>query len=182
MLSRRTLSRRGKHLPCLFETRPELSIDICFAFIRQSDITATDGNTYTLTPDLLTIERKTIKHSSREYTPNVIEPSFGIGRILYSVLEHAFWSRADDADRRVLSLPPTVAPIKCLLVPLSGNEDFKPILREVSKKMRNLGLSCRVDDSGASIGRRYSRNDELGTPFGVTIDFACMYFRGASVG
>ena len=42
-----------------------------------------------------------------------------------------------------------------------------------AKKMRSSGISCRVDDSGASIGKRYSRNDELGTPFGVTIDFAC---------
>lgn len=39
--------------------------------------------------------------------------------------------------------------------------------------MRTAGISCRVDDSGASIGKRYARNDELGTPFGVTIDFAC---------
>ena len=93
---------------------------------------------------------------------------------------------------QVLSLPPSVAPIKCLLVPISNNEALKPLLREVcacrqsskhgvlayshftlAKKMRGFGISCRIDDSGASIGKRYSRNDELGTPFGVTIDFAC---------
>jgi len=137
-----------------------------------SDIQAADGNTYTLTPEFMSVERKVFRENSREFTPNVIEPSFGIGRILYSLLEHSFWQRAEDADRKVLSLPPSVAPIKCLIVPLSANEDFRPLLRDVSKKMRASGISCRVDDSGASIGKRYARNDELGTPFGVTIDFA----------
>lgn len=48
--------------------------------------------------------------------------------------------------------------------------------RPAAKKMRTAGISCRVDDSGASIGKRYARNDELGTPFGVTVDFACGQF------
>jgi len=138
----------------------------------ESDVQAADGEKYVLTPDFIKIERKVFKEASREFTPNVIEPSFGIGRILYSLLEHSYWAREKDADRRVLSLPPAVAPIKCLIVPLSGNEGFRPLLRDVSKKMRSAGISCRVDDSSASIGKRYARNDELGTPFGCTIDFA----------
>jgi len=101
--------------------------------------------------------------------PNVIEPSFGIGRILYSLLEHSYWNRADDVNRAVLSLPPTVAPI----VPLSSNAEFKPLVTKVSGKLRALGVASRVDDSNASIGKRYARNDELGTPFGITLDFAC---------
>ena len=109
----------------------------------------------------------------REFVPNVIEPSFGIGRILYSLLEHSYWARADDVNRAVLSLPPTVAPIKCLIVPLSSNAEFKPLVTKVSNKLRALGVASRVDDSNASIGKRYARNDELGTPFGVTLDFAC---------
>ncbi|KAK9900813.1 glycyl-tRNA synthetase [Cystobasidium minutum MCA 4210] len=137
-----------------------------------SDVKAADGQTYELTPDIIKIERKVFKESRREFVPNVIEPSFGIGRILYSLLEHSYWSRPEDVERRVLSLPPSVAPIKCLIVPLSNNEAFKTMIREVSKKMRSAGISCRVDDSGASIGKRYARNDELGTPFGVTVDFA----------
>lgn len=43
----------------------------------------------------------------------------------------------------------------------------------VAQKLRGAGIPCRVDDSSATIGKRYSRNDELGTPFGVTLDFAC---------
>lgn len=113
----------------------------------------------------------------REFVPNVIEPSFGIGRILYSLLEHSYWARADDVNRAVLSLPPTVAPIKCLIVPLSSNAEFKPLVSQVSQKLRSLGIASRVDDSNASIGKRYARNDELGTPFGVTLDFACEFSR-----
>jgi glycyl-tRNA synthetase len=44
----------------------------------------------------------------------------------------------------------------------------------IAQKLRRAGLACRVDDSSASIGKRYSRNDELGTPFGVTLDFASL--------
>ena|ERR1700722_8572004 len=88
----------------------------------------------------------------REFTPNVIEPSFGLGRILYTLLEHSFWSREQDVERgvsgtfdsahktsvnpnflrsQVLSLPPIVAPTKVLIVPLSAREEFDPLVREV---------------------------------------------------
>jgi glycyl-tRNA synthetase len=64
-----------------------------------------------------------------------------------------------------------VAPTKVLLVPLSSHESFPPILKKLSHKLRSLGISSRIDDSSASIGKRYSRNDELGTPLGITVDF-----------
>ena len=71
----------------------------------------------------------------------------------------------------MLSFPPSVAPTKVLLVPLSNNADFKPILQSVTAKLRRLGISNKTDDSSASIGKRYARNDELGTPLGITVDF-----------
>lgn len=58
-----------------------------------------------------------------------------------------------------------------LLVPLSTNTAFKPLTQSLTTKLRRLGVSTRVDDSSASIGKRYARNDELGTPFGITVDF-----------
>jgi len=64
-----------------------------------------------------------------------------------------------------------VAPTKVLLVPLSTHTSFKPLTQRLTTKLRKLGVSNRVDDSSASIGKRYARNDELGTPFGVTVDF-----------
>ncbi|CVK89199.1 probable glycine--tRNA ligase GRS1 [Fusarium mangiferae] len=124
--------------------------------------------------DSIAIEFRKRVENTREFVPNVIEPSFGIGRILYSLMEHSFWTRGTeggDEARGVLSFPPTVAPTKVLLVPLSSNTQFKPLLKRLSQRLRSAGISSRVDDSSASIGKRYSRNDELGTPLGITIDF-----------
>ncbi|KAK9479309.1 hypothetical protein V1514DRAFT_328293 [Lipomyces japonicus] len=121
--------------------------------------------------DLIAIEKKTRLEHIREYTPNVIEPSFGIGRIFYSMIEHNFWIRPESDQRAVLSFPPGVAPTKVLLVPLSNNDEFKPLVSQLSSIFRRRGITSKVDDSSATIGRRYARNDELGTPFGVTVDF-----------
>ena len=71
----------------------------------------------------------------------------------------------------MLSFPPIIAPTKVLLVPLSNHPDFKPLVARLGQKLRLLNISNRVDDSSASIGKRYSRNDELGTPLGITVDF-----------
>ncbi len=95
------------------------------------------GQTFELTTDVVTVEMKTIRETVREFTPNVIEPSFGIGRIFYSLLEHSFWTRAEDQDRGVLSLPPLVAPIKALIVPISSNEKLTPLVKQVSRKLRS---------------------------------------------
>ena len=116
------------------------------------------------------IKRKKQQHI-REYTPNVIEPSFGIGRIFYSLIEHIYYTRPEDVARGVLSFPPKLAPTKVLIVPLSTNKDFDATVDKLSRTMRKEGIANRVDASGASIGKRYARNDELGTPFGVTVDF-----------
>ncbi|THV02820.1 glycyl-tRNA synthetase [Dendrothele bispora CBS 962.96] len=141
--------------------------------LAQGSTTVTlDGKSFQLSSDLLQVERKTFKQSVREYTPNVVEPSFGLGRILYTLLEHSYWSREQDVERGVLSLPPLVAPTKVLIVPLSAKEEFDPLVREISSKLRRAGIFSRVDDSNTSIGKRYARNDELGTPYGITVDFA----------
>jgi glycyl-tRNA synthetase len=72
---------------------------------------------------------------------------------------------------QVLSFPPTIAPTKVLLVPLSGSEVFRPFLQRLTYRLRRMGVSNKIDDSSTSIGKRYSRNDELGTPLGITVDF-----------
>ncbi|KAL7663149.1 glycine--tRNA ligase [[Candida] zeylanoides] len=124
-----------------------------------------------LDSEFVKIDKVTRTEHIREYTPNVIEPSFGIGRIIYSVFEHSFWTRPEDEARAVLSLPPLVAPTKVLLVPLSSNADLQPVVKQVSAVLKKELIPFKVDDSSASIGKRYARNDELGTPFGITIDF-----------
>ncbi|KAJ3154890.1 Glycine--tRNA ligase 1, mitochondrial [Geranomyces michiganensis] len=135
-------------------------------------ITGTDGKTYELSDILVSIEKKTIKSHVREYTPSVIEPSFGIGRILYQLLEHSYYRReGDDEARHVLRFPACVAPVKALVVPISHSDEFAPFIKEIVTGLRRSNIANKVDDSGSSIGKRYARNDELGTPFAVTVDF-----------
>lgn len=137
-----------------------------------STVQCADGKSHEITADLVQIKAVTVTEHVRDFTPNVIEPSFGIGRILYSLLEHSYWAREQDKNRVVLSLPPLVAPIKCLIVTISQDPALRALIHEISRKLRKLGVASRVDDSGASIGKKYARNDELGTPFGCTVDFA----------
>lgn len=64
-----------------------------------------------------------------------------------------------------------MAPTKVLIVPLSSNKDFTPHINKLSRSLRAARISCRIDSSSASIGKRYARNDELGTALAVTADF-----------
>ncbi|KAJ3296407.1 Glycine--tRNA ligase 1, mitochondrial [Borealophlyctis nickersoniae] len=137
----------------------------------KATITGTDGNSYDLTSDFIKIEKRTFKTSIREYIPNVIEPSFGIGRILYQLLEHSYYVREGDEQRAVFKFPPVIAPNKVLVLPISSSNEFTPFIKTVVTALRRQAVPNKVDDSGTSIGRRYARNDELGTPFAVTVDF-----------
>ncbi|XP_010778117.1 glycine--tRNA ligase-like, partial [Notothenia coriiceps] len=106
-----------------------------------------------------------------EIVPNVIEPSFGIGRVMYSIFEHTFQVREGDDQRTYFSFPATVAPYKCSVLPLSQNQDFVPFVKQLSEAMTKNNVSYKVDDSAGSIGRRYARTDEIGVAFGITVDF-----------
>lgn len=100
-----------------------------------------------------------------------IEPSFGIGRIMYTVFEHTFRIREGDEQRTYFSFPAVVAPFKCSVLPLSQNQEFMPFVKELSEALTRAGISHKVDDAAGSIGRRYARTDEIGVAFGITIDF-----------
>ncbi|KAL5366181.1 hypothetical protein BJX96DRAFT_180497 [Aspergillus floccosus] len=153
------------------ELREKLALDLEQQGKIKVDVEGVAFGKVELDKDIVTIEKRTRVENVREYTPNVIEPSFGIGRIFYSLIEHVYWSREGDEARGVLSFPPVIAPTKVLIVPLSTHASFRPLSQRLMMKLRRMGISNRVDDSSASIGKRYARNDELGTPFGVTIDF-----------
>lgn len=141
-----------------------------------------------LSNDLVIIEKRTRIDYTRHYTPNVIEPSFvsshsqpsntpvliilqGLGRIFYALCEHVYWTREGDEARAVLSFPPSIAPIPLALLPLSNNPDLNVRVRALSALLRKRKIHHVVDNSGVSIGRRYSRQDQVGTAFGITVDF-----------
>ena len=103
-----------------------------------------------------------------KFVPSVIEPSFGIGRILYSIMEHCF--RMRDESRTYLLLPPKMAPVKCSILTVQNDPEFSPLIESIRKLLTKRGISSRVDNGNQSIGKRYARTDELGIPFALTID------------
>ncbi|CAG04248.1 unnamed protein product, partial [Tetraodon nigroviridis] len=131
----------------------------------------TEGKTFKLTKDMVCVKRFQKTLHVEEVVPNVIEPSFGIGRIMYTIFEHTFHVREGDEQRTFFSFPATVAPYKCSVLPLSPNQEFVPFVRSLSEELTRNGVSHKVDDSSGSIGRRYARTDEIGVAFGITIDF-----------
>ena len=104
-----------------------------------------------------------------KYSPNVIEPSFGIGRIVYCVMEHCFKVRENDSRRTYFDFPPSIAPYKASILPLFENEKFLDYVEPIRKILVQNGISYKIDKVD-SIGRRYARTDEIGIPFGITID------------
>lgn len=130
-----------------------------------------DGKTFTLTREMLAIKVVEKMVSEEKFIPSVIEPSFGVGRILTAVFEHNFSTREGDEKRGVMSFSPLIAPIKVSVLPLSSNAAFQPFADELEAIFAEEDLECKVDSSSVAIGRKYARADELGIPFNVTIDF-----------
>jgi glycyl-tRNA synthetase len=124
----------------------------------------------TLEKGMFTVEKKTKVVNGRNYTPSVIEPSFGIGRIMYCMFEHAFYIRPDDEQKTVLKLTPVVAPIKTTIFPLVNDDKLNEIAIEMNKALTSNGISAKLDTTAISVGKRYARTDELGVPFAVTVD------------
>jgi len=108
--------------------------------------------------------------SGERYVPYVIEPSAGVDRSLLAFLIDAYHEEmVEEETRVVLRLHPSLAPMKVAVLPLSRNEKLTPLAKEVYRQLCPNFMTC-YDDS-QSIGRRYRRQDEIGTPFCVTIDF-----------
>lgn len=149
--------------------------------IKEFEDKLTDSGEVTITVDSkeFKIEKSMIREIKRyqkevhvrDVEPHVIEPSFGVGRIMYAVLEHNFQIREGDEQRTWLSLPPAVAPVKCSVLPLSKNKEFGQFVKKLSEALTELDIAHKVDDSSGSIGRRYARTDEVAIPFGITVDF-----------
>jgi len=120
----------------------------------------------TLRHNMVSIIRQEEKVFGETFIPHVIEPSYGIGRIVYTILEHCYWVRkATD----VLSIPPRIAPIKCSVLPLLTKPNVLKFVPIIVANLTAAGVSHKVDSTG-HIYKRYARTDEIGIPFGITID------------
>jgi glycyl-tRNA synthetase len=115
------------------------------------------------------------QNKNERYVPYVIEPSFGLTRALMAFLVDAYDeeqvpnAKGGTDKRTVLHLDPRLAPVKVAVLPLSRNEALSPLARGLADRLRKR-RNVDFDDSGA-IGRRYRRQDEIGTPLAVTVDF-----------
>jgi glycyl-tRNA synthetase len=104
--------------------------------------------------------------TGKKVIPRVIEPTFGMERIFLALLTKSYC--VDEKENIVLNLPLKLAPIKAAVFPLIKNDNFEKISKEIVKDLKKE-FNVVYDKSG-SIGRRYARNDEIGTPFCITID------------
>src|SRR5947209_8532988 len=162
-----------------FYSKGTYDVEYDFPFGRQE----LEGVAYRTDYDLLQHQKasgKSLEYFDEEtkqrFVPHVVEPSAGVDRTVLALICEAY--STDEAPdekgkmekRVVLRFHPRMAPIKCGIFPLLKNND-----QLVAKAQENVGLlradmNVFYDESGA-IGRRYRRQDEIGTPFGVTVDF-----------
>jgi glycyl-tRNA synthetase len=106
------------------------------------------------------------------FTPNVIESSVGVGRMMLAVLANAYTEeKVGDETRVVLKIAPSIAPVKIAVLPLSKKPELSALSEKVyTDLVRSTGYNIEYDET-QSIGKRYRRQDEIGTPYCVTIDF-----------
>ncbi len=117
------------------------------------------------------------QESGERFIPYVIEPTWGLSRTVLAVLcEHLDVDEADTSEegekepRMVLRLPPRLSPVKAAVLPLQKKDGLSDLGKELAQKIRAAGLVVEYDESG-SIGKRYRRQDEIGTPVCFTIDY-----------
>ncbi|KAF8089107.1 hypothetical protein N665_0518s0032 [Sinapis alba] len=116
----------------------------------------------TIKKNMVTISKEMKKEHQRVFTPSVIEPSFGIGRIIYCLYEHCFSTRpskAGDEQLNVFRFPPLVAPIKCLVFPLVQNQQFEEETKVISKELTSVGISHKIDRHNWYIDREKIREN-----------------------
>ena len=122
---------------------------------------------------------------NERWVPYVIEPAAGLTRSLMAFLVEAY--SEDEAPntkggvdkRTVLRLDPRLAPVKAAVLPLSRHEDLSPVARDLAAELR-ASWNVEFDDAGA-IGRRYRRQDEIGTPFCITVDFDSLQDQAVTI-
>jgi len=120
--------------------------------------------------------------SHEKFVPHVIEPSFGVDRTVMAVLASAYREDEMNGEKRVyMSFKPAVAPVKVAVFPLLKNKpDLVKKAREIFAPLKKALGAVMFDDNG-NVGKRYRRQDEIGTPFCITVDFDSLEGKGVTV-
>lgn len=129
-----------------------------------------DGETFEIQSEHITFEDIEEEIKGKKIIPHVIEPSFGIDRILYSVLLHSFHKAENEEDKDYFKLANSIAPIQVGVFPLMNKSELNSLATEITTNLRNSGFMVDYDTSG-TIGKRYARADEIGVPIAITIDY-----------
>ena len=135
------------------------------------DVTLEDGRQQTIEIQHVKRVQKTVKETGEWFIPHVVEPAFGIDRILWHVLDHAFIETEKAGEPyRILKLSNCISPIDVAILPLFEKDGMETMAQELHQRCcATSGLVSLYDGSG-SIGKRYARADEIGIPICVTID------------
>lgn len=123
-------------------------------------------STYHILPEHVKFEELDEVVRGEKIFPHVIEPSFGIDRIVYSLLLHSF---KEEKDRSYFKLAKDIAPVEVSVFPLVNKEGMGEMAQDIQYNLRKNGFIAEYDSSG-TIGRRYARADEIGVPFAITVD------------
>lgn len=129
-----------------------------------------DDSYFEIKKEHVTFENIEEKVKGEKIIPHVIEPSFGIDRILYSVLLHSFHKAENEEDKDYFKLANSIAPIQIGVFPLMNKDNLNELATEITSSLRNSGFMVDYDTSG-TIGKRYARADEIGVPIAITIDY-----------
>jgi len=122
---------------------------------------------YKLLPEHVEIVHQRMEEKGRRFIPHVIEPSFGLDRLVYTALEYAYGTRE---DRVLMNFPRDIAPLQLGIFPLVSKDGLPEKAWGLYQMMVREGFMAEYDEAG-SIGRRYARADEVGIPLGITVDY-----------
>ena len=119
--------------------------------------------------------------TNERYLPWVIEPAVSVERIFITLLLDAYDEDVvNNEPRVVLHLHPNVAPVQVAVVPLSKKEELIKVAQPIVQSLRGQ-FRVEYDQTGGNIGRRYRRQDEIGTPFCITVDFDTLNDKAVTI-
>lgn len=141
------------------------------AIVFPAKIDLRDGRSITVEQQHVKRVQKTVKKTGEWFIPHVVEPAFGIDRILWHILDHAYVETEKGGEPyRMLTLSEKVAPIDVAIFPLFEKDGMGEIARNLHQRCCKKSNLVSLYDAGGSIGKRYARADEIGIPFCITID------------
>ena len=135
------------------------------------DVELSDGRKLTVLPEHVKRVQKSVKETGEWFVPHVVEPAFGIDRILWHILDHAFVETEKGGEPyRMLKLSDSIAPIDVAIFPLFEKDGMDVLASELHQRCCKMSGLVSLYDGSGSIGKRYARADEIGVPICLTVD------------